>query len=184
MPMCLACLAHPVVGTDQPVNGYLLNNHKERSPVQTKRMIITVCFGILGLNGAVSILAEQAYSAAQAPATRAAPVAEPIEIVGKRVRNTAGDNLGVVINVLMDPSSGQITALVVGIGGVFGYGAYTYKVPWQRLKFEQDNAQLLLNVPRDKVSSEFPVYKPRSSSSHKPQTEERKPSDSGGEPGS
>lgn len=141
--------------------------------MQTKRIISAVCVGVLGLSVVGSALAEQAGSTEQAEVNPAGPISESMGIVGKRVSNGAGDNLGVVTNVLIDPSSGQVTALVVGIGGVFGYGAYDYKVPWERVSFAQDHAQVLLNVPREKVSSEFPPYKPQPSPSRKQQSEEQ-----------
>lgn len=149
-----------------------------------KRIIGAVCFGVLGLSAAGSLLAEQTGSTEQTGVTHAVPASESIDIVGKRVSNSSGENLGEVNNVLIDPSSGQVTALVVGIGGVFGFGAYHYKVPWQRVRFAQDRAAVLLNVPRDKVSSQFPAYKAQSNAGQKQQAGERKPSGSGGEPGS
>ncbi|HET8702100.1 MAG TPA: PRC-barrel domain-containing protein [Nitrococcus sp.] len=147
--------------------------------MQTKRVVINVCFGILGLGAATSLLAEQAATRRTGTAGAASASANSIGIVGKQVRNTAGDSLGVVENVLINPSSGQVTALVVGIGGVLGYGAYKYEVPWQRVRFAQDHARVLLNVPRDKVSSEFSAYKPQSNPSQSQSVGGHEPSDSG-----
>lgn len=109
---------------------------------------------------------------------------ESVGIVGKRVSSANGDNLGVVTNVLIDPVSGRVTALVVGIGGVFGYGAYNYEVPWQRVRLRKDYNQVLLNVPREILSAEFPAYKPPSHARPKQQLGEPKSNDCNGEPGS
>ncbi|MDN5872011.1 MAG: PRC-barrel domain-containing protein [Nitrococcus sp.] len=147
--------------------------------MQTKRAISTVCLAILGLGLVGSAHAEQAGLIDRADVSSALPASKPIGIIGKRVSNDAGDDLGVVTNVLIDPASGQVTAIVVGIGGVFGYGAYEYKVPWQRVSFAQDQAQVLLSVPRDKVSSEFPAYDRQSDPNRKPRDEEHNPGDDG-----
>lgn len=154
--------------------------------MQTNRMVISVCFGALGLGMATLALAEQADSTQQGKVSGVVPTSRSIALVGKRVSNNAGDNLGVVDNVLIDPSSGQVTALVVGIGGVLGYGAYNYEVPWQRVKFAQDHTQLLINVPRAKVNSEFPAYKEpqQPSPSQEQPTEKNNPTDGGAGAGS
>jgi sporulation protein YlmC with PRC-barrel domain len=147
-------------------------------------MIINVCFGILGLGMATLVFAEQAGSTQERKVTGAASASKSIGIVGKQVSNNAGDNLGVVDNVLIDPASGQVTALVIGIGGVLGYGAYNYEVPWRRVKFAQDHTQIVVNVPRDKLNSEFPAYKkPQPHPNQKPPAEEHTPNGSGGKSG-
>lgn len=128
--------------------------------MKTQRFVSMVCFAILGLGVAAPGFAEQAGSAASMGKISATvPDSQVINVIGKRVSNEKGENLGVVDNVLVDPSTGQVSALVVGVGGFLGYGAYKYEVPWQRVKFSPDHAKVMLNVARDKVNSVFESYK-------------------------
>ena len=138
--------------------------------MRTKRMISVIAFGILALIMTHSLFAQRGNSTGQLEAAQAEASSEAIGIVGTRVSNEAGDNLGAVVNVLVAPTSGRVTALVIGIGGVFGYGSYNYEVPWKRVQFT-DEAEVQLDVSRDRVSSEFPAYKPNSPASPKDQLE-------------
>ncbi|EAR21712.1 PRC-barrel domain-containing protein [Nitrococcus mobilis] len=140
--------------------------------MQTTHIISLIFFGALGLGVAGSVLARQTGPIEQAARPHAGSSSSgPVGIVGKRVSNEEGANLGVVINVLIDPASGEVAALVVGIGGVFGYGAYNYEVPWRRVRLAEDYTQVLLNVPRDMLSAEFSAYEPSSRAHPKQQSE-------------
>ncbi|MCO6441274.1 MAG: PRC-barrel domain-containing protein [Nitrococcus mobilis] len=153
--------------------------------MQMTRIISLLFFGALGLSVAGSIFARQVGPREQGAMPHAVPMSsEPVGIVGKRVSNATGDNLGVVTNVLIDPASGRVAALVAGIGGVFGYGAYNYEVPWQRVRLTEDYTTVLLNVPRDMLSAEFPAYKPPSHAHPTPQIGEPKSSGRNAERGS
>lgn len=132
--------------------------------MRAKRMTGVIAFGILALIMTPSLLAQPASPTEQSKETQAVAESEAIGIVGARVSNESGESLGVVVNVLIAPASGRVSALVIGIGGVFGYGSYNYEVPWQRVQLA-DEAEVRLDISRDKVSSEFPAYRPHARSS-------------------
>lgn len=132
--------------------------------MRAKRMTGVIAFGILALIMTPSLLAQPASSTEHSKETQTVADSGAIGIVGASVSNESGESLGVVVNVLIARASGRVSALVIGIGGVFGYGSYNYEVPWQRVELTNE-AEVRLDVSRDKVSSEFPAYRPRSRSS-------------------
>lgn len=134
--------------------------------MRTKSMTGVIAFGILALMTTPSLLAQPEVPTEQPEETQAVPGSGAIGIVGERVSNESGESLGEVVNVLIAPASGRVSALVIGIGGVFGYGSYNYEVPWQRVQLTEEG-EVRLDVSRDKVISEFPAYRPHAPSSGK-----------------
>ncbi len=56
------------------------------------------------------------------------------DLVGTKVRNSAGDkDIGSISDLIID-ENGQIVAVVVGIGGFLGMGQKDVALPWQRLE--------------------------------------------------
>ena len=56
------------------------------------------------------------------------------DIIGTRVHNPEGKDIGKVEALLIDPTEGKITHAVVGIGGVLGIGDEKVVVPYTALK--------------------------------------------------
>ena len=55
------------------------------------------------------------------------------KIIGAGVKNTQGENLGKVDELVIDPHDSRIKAAVVSMGGVLGIGAKSVAVPWDKL---------------------------------------------------
>jgi sporulation protein YlmC with PRC-barrel domain len=51
--------------------------------------------------------------------------------VGSTVYGRGGENLGTLSQVLIDPQTGQPLYGVIRSGGIFGFGAVEYPIPWQ-----------------------------------------------------
>jgi sporulation protein YlmC with PRC-barrel domain len=60
---------------------------------------------------------------------------ETKDIIGTRIKGTDGKDLGEVDQLLIDTSSGKISHVVVGLGGLAGVGEKKVVVPWSELKF-------------------------------------------------
>ena len=56
------------------------------------------------------------------------------DIIGTRIKNTAGKDLGEIDQLLID-RNGKVTHVVIGLGGVAGVGEKKVVVPWSELKF-------------------------------------------------
>jgi hypothetical protein len=71
----------------------------------------------------------------KAPAWKAdAGLPETKDIIGTRIKNTAGKDLGEIDQLLID-RNGKVSHVVVGLGGVAGVGEKKVVVPWSELKF-------------------------------------------------
>ena len=59
---------------------------------------------------------------------------ETKDIIGTRIKNTAGKDLGEIDQLLID-RNGKVTHVVISLGGVAGVGEKKVVVPWSELKF-------------------------------------------------
>ena len=69
------------------------------------------------------------------PAWRAeGNVIEARQLVGTRIKNAEGKDIGEIDNLIVDPQSGKISHVVVGLGGLMGVGEKKVVVPWSDVK--------------------------------------------------
>jgi hypothetical protein len=110
---------------------------------------------------------------AKPPAAEAKPAASPaprniqpidrseaLSILGKKVTGPGGENMGRIVDVLVDGES-RPRAAVIDFGGFLGVGNRKIAVDWQLLQFHPDNAAtpVLLSASRAEVQA-APEYKP------------------------
>ena len=72
-------------------------------------------------------------------------------LTGDSVQNHKGESLGDLKDIMVDTTSGKIAYGVLSFGGVLGMGEKLFAVPWEALKIDSANKQLLLNVDKDKL---------------------------------
>ena len=79
--------------------------------------------------------------------------------LGKEVRSGTGENLGRIVDVLVD-QGGQVRAAVIDFGGFLGVGSRKIVVDWGTLHFApaQERDRITLDLTRDQVSA-APEYK-------------------------
>jgi sporulation protein YlmC with PRC-barrel domain len=76
-------------------------------------------------------------------------------ILGKEVRSAAGENMGRIVDVVVD-RSGQVRAAVIDFGGFLGLGSRKIAVDWNALTFPApgDKAgRVTLEFTRDQVKA-------------------------------
>jgi PRC-barrel domain protein len=81
-------------------------------------------------------------------------------ILGKRVRDAAGKDMGMVVDVLVD-REGKVRAAVIDFGGFLGVGTRKIAIDWNLVQFNPDNrdAPIVLALNRVEVQA-APEYKP------------------------
>jgi sporulation protein YlmC with PRC-barrel domain len=81
-------------------------------------------------------------------------------VLGKEVRSSAGEDMGRIVDVLVD-QTGQIRAAVVDFGGFLGVGNRKVVVDWNALHFAPSDQpdRITLDLTRSQVK-EAPEYKP------------------------
>jgi hypothetical protein len=70
--------------------------------------------------------------------------------LGKEVRSTAGENMGRVIDVIVD-RTGQVRAAIIDFGGFLGVGSRKIAVAWDTLRFSPKGERIALELTRDQV---------------------------------
>jgi hypothetical protein len=100
---------------------------------------------------------------AQAPAPAPAPPAavtilpnhEVQSILGREVLSANGENMGRIVDVLVD-RSGEVRAAIIDFGGFLGVGSRKIAVEWSALHFPppaQTDAKITLELTRDQVKA-------------------------------
>jgi sporulation protein YlmC with PRC-barrel domain len=75
-------------------------------------------------------------------------VSRASKIIGTHVKNSNGDNLGNIKELVLDPVSGQVVYAVVSFGGVLGMGDKLFAIPWKALDWNRDKEYYVLNVDK------------------------------------
>jgi sporulation protein YlmC with PRC-barrel domain len=83
-------------------------------------------------------------------------------LVGTKVRDAEGKDIGAVSKLLIDARNGKVTSVIISRGGTLGMGAKEMSVPWEALKLQRGQDQQLV------VTMEQPIL------DRAPQTEQDK----------
>lgn len=105
-----------------------------------------------------------------APPTRPEAPAEPSVtvlwswqtqgVLGREVRSTADENMGRIVDVIVD-RGGHVHAAIIDFGGFLGVGSRKIAVDWKAFRFQPDSAKrdvITLELTRDQVKA-APEYK-------------------------
>ena len=71
-------------------------------------------------------------------------------IVGDKVLNTAGEQLGNIKDLMIDLDDGQIAYAVLSFGGFLGMGDKLFAIPWEALTLDLDTADHAFILDMDK----------------------------------
>src|SRR5580704_10939558 len=94
------------------------------------------------------------------PAVTILPNHEVEGILGREVRSTADENMGRIVDVLVD-RAGQARAAIIDFGGFLGVGSRKIAVDWSALHFPQPGKpgeRIALDLTRDQVKA-APEYR-------------------------
>jgi hypothetical protein len=89
--------------------------------------------------------AEQAEPRDEGTAARILDARQVESLLGKNVLSTSGENIGRIVDVLVD-RSGQIRAAIVDFGGFLGVGSRKIAVDWAGLHFETKGNSSIITV--------------------------------------
>jgi len=79
-------------------------------------------------------------------------VSRASKIIGASVKSPAGEGLGDIKELVLDPESGQVVYAVVSYGGVMGMGDKLFAIPWKALKWLRDKEYYTLDVDKATLS--------------------------------
>jgi len=67
-------------------------------------------------------------------------------LLGSDVKNSQGQDVGDLKQLMLDPHTGRVMYAVVAMGGFLGMGGKSVIVPWHALEVARDGKSLVLNV--------------------------------------
>lgn len=76
-------------------------------------------------------------------------VSRASKIIGTKVKNPNGENLGDIKELVIDPENGQVVYAVVSFGGVLGMGNKLFAIPWRALHWTRDKEYYVLDLDKD-----------------------------------
>jgi sporulation protein YlmC with PRC-barrel domain len=92
-----------------------------------------------------------------------ATAVEASKLIGTKVKNEAGKDLGEIDQLLVDSGDGKVTHVVIGKGGVLGVGEQKVVLSWSDVKLQSDpnnRNRMVAMVDQSKVDA-APRYEAR-----------------------
>ncbi len=71
--------------------------------------------------------------------------------IGDDVKNSMGEDLGEIKEIMLDTDSGRIAYAVLSFGGLFGLGDKLFAIPWEALTLDAENHTFILDVKKEKL---------------------------------
>ena len=87
------------------------------------------------------------------PEKRLRRVLSASTLEGDSVRNSAGESLGKVDEIMIDIPSGRIAYVVLSFGGVLGLGNKLFAIPWSAITVDEDKKCLILDVDKQTLEN-------------------------------
>jgi sporulation protein YlmC with PRC-barrel domain/nitrogen regulatory protein PII len=94
----------------------------------------------------------------QDPDKPGAPVTRASKLIGASVKNSAGEDLGKIEDIVMEPTGGRVRYAVLSFGGFLGVGDKWFAVPWRYMTIEfdkekKDKFHFVYNVDKEKLKN-------------------------------
>ena len=128
-----------------------------------RTVVVAAALLVLGLavtmavagNDATADKAEPANAPAATPEVTILNKHEVEGILGREVRSAADENMGRIVDVLVD-HTGQVRAAIIDFGGFLGVGSRKIAVDWNALHFPppgKPGVRISLDLNRDQVNT-------------------------------
>lgn len=75
------------------------------------------------------------------------------KLIGCKVENAQGENLGKIENLMLDLRKSRIAYAVLSFGGFLGMGDKLFPVPMEALQFSAGDEKCLLNVDKERLKN-------------------------------
>jgi sporulation protein YlmC with PRC-barrel domain len=85
--------------------------------------------------------------------TQSGMVMQASQVMDTAVRNTAGEELGEVGNLLVASDSGQVLYAVVNYGGFLGFNANQVAIPWGAFRFDDAENGFLVDIDMETLQN-------------------------------
>ncbi len=72
---------------------------------------------------------------------------------GDKVRNSAGEDLGKIEDIMLDVPTGRVAYAVLSFGGFLGMGNKLFAVPWEALTLNERDKEFVLNIDKQMLEN-------------------------------
>jgi sporulation protein YlmC with PRC-barrel domain len=74
-------------------------------------------------------------------------------LMGDRVINSKGEELGKLEEVMLDIDSGCVGYAVLSFGGILGIGDKLFAIPWDAMRLDTDRKAFILDIDRQRLEN-------------------------------
>ena len=119
--------------------------------------LLTFCFVTDGLAQTSRPPSDRPAVKSPAPAREAWKAPEGLytssQFIGSRIKNAEGKDMGEIDQLLVDPKTGSVTHVVVGLGGLLGVGETKVVVPFSDIStsLQQHGSKLVVTMDQSKL---------------------------------
>ena len=75
------------------------------------------------------------------------------KVIGTNVKDTAGQKIGEIEDVVLDKKSNSILFAVVGFGGFLGVAEKFHPIPWSSLDYNEKESSYVVNYTKDQLKA-------------------------------
>jgi sporulation protein YlmC with PRC-barrel domain len=75
------------------------------------------------------------------------------KVIGTTVKDTSGDKIGTVEDIVLDKQTNTILFAVVGFGGVLKMGEKFHPLPWAVLNYDEDEDAYVVPYTKDELKA-------------------------------
>jgi sporulation protein YlmC with PRC-barrel domain len=127
--------------------GATLDSTRIAMEVHMKRMATLLGVSLMTALPLASAMAQQPSTPpAAAPQGQQAVLVGSDSLVGSTVRNNEGRDIGKVDRLMIDPSDGRISQIIIATGGTLGVGSNMISVPWSSVKVGHDRGKVIVTA--------------------------------------
>ena len=72
---------------------------------------------------------------------------------GDHVRNSAGEDLGEIEELMIDVPTGRIAYAVLSFGGFLGMGNKLFAIPWEALTLNERDHEFILDIDKQRLEN-------------------------------
>ena len=131
-------------------------------------MGVKIMHGVVALVAALMLLPGLAAAQDKSPSSAAGPGAAgqadvtiaADSLQGTKVYGTDGKELGTISKLLIDPKDGRVASVLIKQGGTAGLGGKEVSVPWDALKVQRGDRDLVVSMQRDLLERAQPSASP------------------------
>lgn len=80
-------------------------------------------------------------------------IVKSCEVIGVTVKNSVGENLGKIEEIVLDKVTGQAHYVVLSFGGFMNMGEKYFAFPWKSISYSPNDESFILNVSKEKLKN-------------------------------